>query len=85
MTKGGDVLSLTLRLPDGAAGTPQVIVTGPEGHALFDGVNGQRNGDRYSLDMPVGKLPKGYDFKGKRWGILAIAGGRAMETSLAFD
>jgi DsbC/DsbD-like thiol-disulfide interchange protein len=65
--------------------TPQVIVTGPEGHALFDGVNGKQDGEGYSLDMPVGKLPKGYDIKGKRWGILVIAGSRAMETSLAFE
>lgn len=85
MTQGGDVLSLTLRLPPETGNAPQVIVTGPEGHALFDGINGKQNGDLYSLDMPVGKLPKGYDIKGKRWGILAIAGNRAMETSLAFD
>jgi DsbC/DsbD-like thiol-disulfide interchange protein len=85
MAQGGHVLRLTLRLPEDAGEAPQVIVTGPEGHILFDGVNGRRDGDIYTLDMPIGKIPKGYDIKGKRWGILAIAGKRAMETSLAFD
>ena len=85
MTQGGTVLRLTLRLPQDVDSAPQVIVSGPEGHVLLDGINGQRQGDSYTLDMPVGKLPKGYEMKGKRWGILAIAGGRAMETSLAFD
>jgi DsbC/DsbD-like thiol-disulfide interchange protein len=85
MTQGGNVLRLTLRLPEGTEKPPQVIVTGPEGHILFDGINGQQDGESYSLDMPVGKLPKGYDVKGKRWGILVLAGNRAMETSLAFE
>jgi DsbC/DsbD-like thiol-disulfide interchange protein len=85
MTQGGRVLRLTLRLPADVGDVPQVIVSGPDGHLLLDGINGERQGDSYTLDMPVGKLPKGYDIKGKRWGILAIAGSRAMETSLAFD
>ncbi len=85
MTQGGNVLRLTLRLPDDSTGAPQIIVSGPEGHVLLDGINGRREGSSYTLDMPIGKLPKGYEIKGKRWSILAIAGGRAMETSLAFD
>jgi DsbC/DsbD-like thiol-disulfide interchange protein len=85
MTQGRDKLALKLKLPPEASAPPQVIVTGPQGHVLFDGVNGRRDGDAYALDMPVGKLPKNYDIKGKRWGILVIAGNRAMETSLAFD
>ncbi|WP_162894703.1 protein-disulfide reductase DsbD domain-containing protein [Rhizobium terrae] len=85
MTHGREVLSLKLKLPLGTFAPPQVIVTGPQGHVLFDGVNGRQDGDGYSLDMPVGKLPKGYDIKGKRWGILVVAGNRAMETSLAFE
>jgi DsbC/DsbD-like thiol-disulfide interchange protein len=83
--QGGSVLRLTLRLPGDVQAVPQVIVSGPQGHLLLDGINGQRSGETYTLEMPVGKLPKGYDIKGKRWGILAIAGDRAMETSLAFD
>jgi DsbC/DsbD-like thiol-disulfide interchange protein len=85
MSQGGSVLRLTLRLPDGTSGAPKVIVAGPEGHVLFDGINGHMQGNSYTFDMPIGKLPKGYEIKGKRWSILAIAGGRAMETSLAFD
>jgi DsbC/DsbD-like thiol-disulfide interchange protein len=85
MTQGGDVLRLTLQLPEGAPNGVQVIVSGPQGHVLLDGINAQRTGNSYTLDMPIGKLPKGYDIKGKRWGILAISGSRAMETSLAFD
>lgn len=85
MTQGRDKLSLKLKLPSGTLSPPQVIVTGPQGHVLFDGVNGRRDGEAYALDMPVGKLPKNYDIKGKRWGILVIAGNRAMETSLAFE
>lgn len=85
MTQGRGNLNLKLRLPKGTIVPPQVIVTGPQGHVLFDGVNGRQDGEAYSLDMPVGKLPKNYDIKGKRWGILVIAGNRAMETSLAFD
>jgi DsbC/DsbD-like thiol-disulfide interchange protein len=85
MTQGGNVLRLTLRLPEDTLGAPQIIVSGPEGHVLLDGINGRREGSSYTLDMPIGKLPKGYEIKGKRWSILAIAGGRAMETSLAFD
>ena len=83
--QGGRVLRLTLRLPGDVHVVPQVIVSGPQGHILLDGRNGQRSGETYTLEMPVGKLPKGYEIKGKRWGILAIAGDRAMETSLAFD
>lgn len=85
MVKDGKVLRLTLRLPDDATSQPQVIVTGPEGHVLFDEAKGKRDAEGYTLDMPVGKLPKGYDIKGKHWGILAIAGNRAIETSLSFE
>jgi DsbC/DsbD-like thiol-disulfide interchange protein len=85
MVKDGRVLRLTLRLPDEATAQPQVIVTGPEGHVLFDEAKGKQEPDGYTLDMPVGKLPKGYDIKGKKWGILAISGNRAIETSLSFD
>jgi DsbC/DsbD-like thiol-disulfide interchange protein len=79
-----DRLSLKLKLPAGAV-QPQVIVTGPQGHVLLESVNGRRDDDGYALDMPIGKLPKNYEIKGKRWGILVIAGNRAMETSLAFE
>lgn len=85
MVHGGDVLRLTIRLPRQETTKPTVIVTGPEGHVLVDGINAQRIGDSYSLDMPVGKLPKGYDIAGKHWGILVISGNRSIETALAFD
>lgn len=85
MRQGRDLLSLTFRLPAGTQAAPQVFVTGPQGHVVFDGLNGSREGDSYSLDMPIGKLPENYDIKGKHWGILVVAGKRAMETSLLFD
>jgi DsbC/DsbD-like thiol-disulfide interchange protein len=81
----GNHLRLRLELPKNASKKPQVIVTGPEGHVLFSDTPGEQDGDGYSIDMPVGKLPKGYDMKGKRWGILVLAGSRSMETSLAFE
>ncbi|SEH23801.1 Thiol-disulfide interchange protein, contains DsbC and DsbD domains [Rhizobium sp. NFR12] len=85
MVKGGKVLRLTLRLPDSATAPPQVVVTGPEGHVLFESVDAKRQGHAYTLDMPVGKLPDNYDISGKRWGILATSGSRSMETSIVFD
>lgn len=78
-------LRLGLRLPPATAGKPQVLVTGPEGHVLFDDAGGRREDETYRVEMPIGKLPVKYDIKGKRWKILVIAGDRAMETSLAFD
>lgn len=82
---GNEMLRLNLRLPATASAPPQVIVTGPEGHAFFDNQNGHKEGDEYTLDIPIETLPKGYELRGKRWGILVIAGDRAMETSLAFN
>jgi DsbC/DsbD-like thiol-disulfide interchange protein len=81
----GGELSLRLRLPKDAAKKPKVIVTGPEGHVLISDHGGKRDGDEYSVALPVGKLPKDYDMKGKTWGLLVLAGSRAMETSLAFE
>ncbi len=77
-------LDLSLRLPQGAP-EPEIYVAGPEGHVLFDQTNIRRDGDVYRVEMPVGKLPKGYDPSGKAWDVLVVAGERAMETSLAFD
>jgi len=82
---GNEMLRLNLRLPPKVTKPPQVIVTGPQGHAFFDSQNGHEEGDEYALDIPIEKLPKGYELQGKRWGILVIAGDRAMETSLAFN
>lgn len=82
---GNDRLRLRLRLPGALAAPPQVIVTGPQGHVFFDSKDGRQDGEDYALDVPIEKLPKNYDMRGKRWGILVIAGDRAMETSLAFN
>ncbi|MGE6740966.1 protein-disulfide reductase DsbD domain-containing protein [Allorhizobium pseudoryzae] len=77
-------LRLAVKLPQ-ASEAPQIYVAGPDGHVLFDQENARRTGGLYEVEMPVGKLPKGYDPKGKSWDILVVAGSRAMETSLAFD
>lgn len=84
LTGGNESLNLGLRLPDGAD-APQIFVAGPNGHVLFDQKNPQTTQGVYRVDMPVGRLPKAYEPKGKSWDILVIAGRRAMETSLAFD
>lgn len=82
---GNELLRLKLRLPGANTLPPQVIVTGPQGHVFFDSKDGRQDGEDYALDVPIEKLPKNYDMRGKRWGILVIAGDRAMETSLAFN
>jgi DsbC/DsbD-like thiol-disulfide interchange protein len=81
----GSLLHLQLQLPQGFASAPRIFVTGPEGHVLTVQTNGRFNGTTYSVDMPVGKLPAGYDIRGKQWGILVAAGTKAIETTLAFD
>ncbi|WP_221121046.1 protein-disulfide reductase DsbD domain-containing protein [Rhizobium lentis] len=79
-------LSLTLALPDGGRGAaPDIIVTGPSGYAFTKQRGGQRDGATFKTDIEIGKLPKNYNISGKRWGVLVIDGGRAMETTLAFD
>jgi Uncharacterized protein predicted to be involved in C-type cytochrome biogenesis len=80
-----NMLQLELRLPPEAAGAPQVIVTGPEGHAFLDSTDVKKNGRHYSLEIPIEKLPPDYEVSGKTWSVLVIAGNRAMETSLAFE
>ncbi len=78
-------LRLELRLPEGAKGAEEVIVTGPPGYAFTSkGAAGARDGI-FTLDIPITRLPKNYDPKGKQWQLLVVAGGRAMETTLAFD
>lgn len=84
LTDDRQTLNLAIRLPQ-ASQAPKIYVAGPDGHVLFDQENGRLDDGLYQVDMPVGKLPKGYDPKGKSWDILVVAGSRAMETSLAFD
>jgi DsbC/DsbD-like thiol-disulfide interchange protein len=77
-------LRVSLRLPAGAS-DPEVLVSGPSGHVYVEGeVSAGPDGETL-YTMPIGKLPKGYTMAGKRWGLLVVAGNRAMETTLAFD
>jgi len=85
LSADGRMLQLELTLPQGFASNPRILVTGPEGHVLTLQKNGRHDGSTYSVDMPLGTLPKGYDIHGKQWGILVAAGARAIETTLAFD
>ncbi|QSY83197.1 protein-disulfide reductase DsbD domain-containing protein [Rhizobium binae] len=78
-------LSLTLTLPSGGSGAPDIIVTGPSGYAFTKQIGGKRDGATFKTDIAIGKLPKDYDPSGKRWSVLVIDGGKAMETTLAFD
>ncbi|WP_431674101.1 protein-disulfide reductase DsbD domain-containing protein [Rhizobium leguminosarum] len=93
MSPDRKTLSLTLALPGGGPGegpgegtdAPDIIVTGPSGHAFTKQIGGKRDGATFKVDVTIGKLPENYDISGKRWGVLVIDGERAMETTLAFQ
>lgn len=77
-------LTLEVALPEGATDA-QAIVTGPSGYVFFASATASGADGRTIIDVPVGRLPKNYTIAGKRWDALVIAGGRAIETVLAFD
>ncbi|ARQ09071.1 DsbC domain-containing protein [Rhizobium etli] len=85
MSPDRKTLSLTLALPGDGKGAPDIIVTGPSGHAFTKQIGGKREGATFKTDIAIGKLPQNFDLRGKRWGVLVIDGARAMETTLAFD
>ncbi|RFB97916.1 cytochrome C biogenesis protein [Rhizobium leguminosarum bv. trifolii] len=89
MSPDRKTLALTLVLPGegpgGGKGAPDIIVTGPGGYAFTKQIGGKRDGATFKTDVAIGKLPKDYDLSGKRWGVLVIDGGKAMETTLAFE
>lgn len=78
-------LALRLTLPEATGEAPTIYVTGPAGYAFFQQAKAKREGNAYSADITIGKLPKNYDIKGKTWGILVVDGDRAMETTLALE
>ncbi len=77
-------LTLEVSLPKGAKDA-QAIVTGPSGYVFFASTSAFGAGGKTVIEVPVGRLPKNYAIAGKRWDALVIAGGRAIETVLAFD
>ena len=77
-------LRLHLALP-GDVKNPEIIVTGPSGYVFTRQENVKPNTDGLSTDIVIRQLPRNYTPKGKQWRVLVKAGGRAMETSLAFD
>ncbi|WP_416798909.1 protein-disulfide reductase DsbD domain-containing protein [Ciceribacter azotifigens] len=77
-------LTLEVALPEGAQDA-QAIVTGPSGYVFFASASASGAGGKTTIEVPVGHLPKNYAIAGKRWDALVIAGGRAIETVLAFD
>lgn len=77
-------LSLQLTLPDDGDAIPQLYLTGPSGTVFSRQVSAQRHGRNADITVAIGKLPKSYTINGKSWGLLAVDGGRAMETTLAF-
>lgn len=85
LSADGKTLSLSLTLPEAAGDAPQIYVTGPSGYVFFKRSNDQRDGRDFRTDITIGKLPKTYNIHGKSWGILAVDGDRAMETTLAFE
>ncbi|PDT16398.1 cytochrome C biogenesis protein [Rhizobium sp. J15] len=78
-------LSLTLALPGEGIDAPDIIVTGPSGHAFTKQIGGKRDGASFKVDIAIGKLPENYNISGKRWGVLVVDGKKAMETTLAFE
>jgi DsbC/DsbD-like thiol-disulfide interchange protein len=77
-------LTVRLKLPEDAR-EPRAFVSGPSGHVFVKASSSIDASGETLLTMPIGKLPKKYTIAGKRWGILVVAGDRAMETTLAFD
>ena len=84
MQSDGKSLEISLRLPPGSPAR-QVFISGPSGHVYVEGKASAGPDGETLYTVPIGKLPKGYKISGKRWGILVVAGDRAMETTLAFD
>jgi DsbC/DsbD-like thiol-disulfide interchange protein len=81
----GKSLQLDLSLPDSGGAVPQVYVTGPSGYVFFTQTGASRNGRDLRTSLAISGLPKSYVIHGKSWGILIVDGGRAMETTLAFE
>ncbi|HLP68594.1 MAG TPA: protein-disulfide reductase DsbD domain-containing protein [Rhizobium sp.] len=77
-------LTLEVSLPEGAK-EAQAIITGPSGYVFFASTSAPGAGGKTVIEVPIGHLPKNYAITGKRWDALVIAGGRAIETVLAFD
>jgi DsbC/DsbD-like thiol-disulfide interchange protein len=85
LSADGKTLSLTMTLPESDGPAPQIYVTGPSGYVFFKRQNDKRDGRNFETDITIGKLPRNYDIHGKSWSVLAIDGGKAIETTLAFD
>lgn len=86
LSTDGKQLSLTLTVPEGTAPDgAEIFVTGPSGHVFFGDDERRLEGNALTVVLPISGLPRKYDIHGKRWGLLVKAGGRAMETTLAFD
>ena len=86
LSADGKSLSLALTLPGTPTpDEPEVYVTGPSGHVFFADSTRRLEGQTLTVELPISGLPRKYDIHGKSWGLLVKTGGRAMETSLAFD
>lgn len=77
-------LHLSLTLPEGDD-RPEIIVTGPAGYVFTEQHNARREAKTFSADIVIPKLPKSFKAETARWGLLVKSGGRAMETTLAFE
>ncbi|WP_147179142.1 protein-disulfide reductase DsbD domain-containing protein [Ciceribacter naphthalenivorans] len=86
LSADGKHLSLTLTVPTQTKERDaEIFVTGPSGHVFLDESERKLSGDELTVVLPISGLPRKYDIHGKTWGVLVKAGGRAMETHLAFD
>lgn len=85
MAADQSMLHLDLKLQTEAAGELRIIVTGPSGYLFTEYQAAKRKNGLLSVEVPIAKLPRNYDIKGKHWGLLVVSGDREMETTLAFD
>ena len=86
LSADGKELSLTVTVPEATRqDEAEIFVTEPSGHVFFKERERRLEGNALSVVLPISGLPRKYDIHGKSWGVLVKAGGRAMETTLAFD
>ncbi len=85
LSADGKALSLHLSLPEQGDAIPGIYVTGPSGFVFAKQTSAVRNGRDVDVTIAIGKLPKTYVVHGKSWGILAVDGNRAMETTVVME
>ncbi|MDK1375698.1 MULTISPECIES: protein-disulfide reductase DsbD domain-containing protein [unclassified Sinorhizobium] len=79
-------IRLRLQLPaEAKAGQPELFLAGPPGMSFGKPAFETETGIQRTADIPVAFSGKDKDIKGKPVALTVRAGGRSMETTLAFD